>query len=177
MSEPFDPMQALSSQRRVMISGPLDATAMAAAAASLMFLDGSSAEPVTIVINSPGGPVQDSLGLFDTLSVMRTPLIVDVLGRAHGSAGALTAAAPGTRRIGASASISLHLDADTSAPPMPASDLAIFAAEHQHSRLALATAVSQRSGQTVEWVTENFDRGTVFGPSEAIELSLVDEIR
>lgn len=174
---PFDLRTAVTSQRRVMIFGPLDAPAATNAAATLMFLDGTSAEPVTVVVNSPGGPIADAMSLVDTIAVMRAPVTLDVVGRAHGSAGALVASAPGVRRITASASVALRLDRVVSPAGRTAGELATFADGVADAQRRLALVLGTRCGQTIEWVTEQFDRGGIFGPDEAIEHGLLDELR
>lgn len=170
---------AMLKQRRVMVSGRLDMTAVSGATAQLMFLDGNAADPpdpVNLVINSPGGPVDDALPLLDVLRLLRAPLTVDVLGRAEGSAGLVVAAAPGTRRLGATAAISLRLERE---PVLPGTAEALRRlADAQSQRDAsIADAVAERTGQSPEWVLQQFDRGGAVRGAEAVELGLVDEIR
>lgn len=174
---PMDLRSALTAQRRVMISGPLDMASATDAAATLMFLDGSGPDPVTVVVNSPGGPLADALGLIDTVALMRAPVTVDVLGRAHGSAGVVVAGAAGIRRMGASASLSLRLAAVATSDPMTAGELASFVEASLDSRRQLARAIGSRSNQTIEWVSEQFERGTMLSPADALRLNLIDEIR
>lgn len=174
---PFDLRSALTTQRRVMISGRLDTANSTDAAATLMFLDGSSADPVTVVINSPGGPLVDAVGLIDTIALMRAPVTIDVLGRAHGSAGLVVASAPGTRRMGASATISLRLGDEASPDRLTAEELTSVAEATAESHRRLALAIGTRSGQTIDWVLGQFDRGDTFAPADALDLGLIDAIR
>lgn len=176
---PFDLRSALTAQRRVMISGPLDAQSATNAAATLMFMDGSGSEPVTVVINSPGGALIDAVALIDTLALMQAPLTIEVLGRAHGTAGVIAAGAPGTRRMGASASLSLRIDELTTptSPRLTAGDMQILIEATTESHRRLAAAIGARSGQTIDWVLNQLDRGQIFSPAEAVDLGLVDQVR
>lgn len=168
--------QALLAQRRLMVSGPLDRGVVTTATAQLLVLDGEPAEPINVVINSAGGPLDDALPLLDTLRLVRAPLTIDVLGRAEGSAGVVVAAAPGNRRLGATASISLRLTRAQVAPAT-AEDMHRLASAQAQLEESVATAVADRSGQNVEWVLDQFDRGAVLRGNEAIDYGLVDEIR
>ena len=174
--EMTDLQQAMLAQRRVMISGPLEMGLVSAATAQLMFLDGESADPVNVVINSPGGQIEDALPLLDAMRLVQTPLVVDVLGRADGSAGVIVAAAPGTRRLGATASMSLRLSRANVAPGT-AEELQRLADAQAKLDQSVAAAVADRTGQTAEWVREQFDRGGVLRGAEAVDCGLVDEIR
>lgn len=171
-----DLQQAMLAQRRVMMSGPLEMGLVSTATAQLMFLDGESADPVNVVINSPGGRIDDALPLLDAMRLARTPLVVDVLGRAEGSAGVIVAAAPGTRRLGATASISLRLHRDAVAPGT-AEELQRLADAQSKLDRSVADAVAERTGQPAQWVLEQFDRGAVLRGAEAVGYGLVDEIR
>jgi len=173
----FGGRSASIDQRRVMLFGPLDAGAATKASATMMLLDGTSAEPASLVINSPGGPLSDALVLVDTVALMRAPVTVDVLGRAHGSAGAVVASAPGVRRISPTASLSLRLDPVPVSSARTANELATVAQSVADTRRRLAQLVGSRTGHTIEWVTEQFDCGGLFGPNEAVELHLVDDVR
>lgn len=159
-----------------MVSGPLDREVVATATAQLLVLDGEHAEPINVVINSPGGPFDDALPLLDTLRVVRAPLTIDVLGRAEGSAGVVVAAAPGNRRLGATASISLRLGRPR-VPTTTADDLLRLADAKADLERSVATVIADRSGQTVDWVLDQFDRGVAIRGNEAVDLGLVDEIR
>ena len=173
----INPGQLGLAQRRVMVSGPLDASTVAEACSVLMYLDGLSTDPLSVVVNSPGGPLGEALPLLDTLDLLRAPLTIDVLGRAHGSAGVVVAAAAGTRRIGRSASISLQLLPAASMAMASAEDLARRSAFERDLELAAATGVAERSGAELEWVQHQFDRGPVFSAQDAVTHGLVDDVR
>lgn len=165
-------------QRRVMIGGRLDPPTVGDAVARLMLLDGQSADPVALVINSPGGPLEDAVGLLDTLRLMRTPVTVDVLGRAHGSAGSVVAACPGRRRLGSTASISLRLEAS---PPdrrrLGADELERIAEAATDLQRRLGATVGTRAGRPIDWVLDQFERGPVWFGADAVAAGLADELR
>lgn len=180
MMTPDDALAAqMLAERRLMLAGPLDPSSVGAAVAQLMLFDGQSSDPVSVIVNSPGGVLEDALGLVDTVQLMRTPLTVDVLGQAHGSAGIFVAAAPGTRRLGATASISLRLGAAASADPAQrtAEELARMVEASDDLRRRLAALIGTRAGQTIEWVLDQFERGNTWFGADAAEAGLVDRLR
>lgn len=174
---PHEPLaqHLLTSQRRVMVSGALDVVSVADACAKLMFLDGVSDEPATILIGADSADLDVALPLLDTMSMLNMPLTVDVMGRAHGGAGVVVAAARGTRRIGASASISLRLQ--DPAVQGSASELAHLADHRNAQRDSVASVLALRTGQSVDWIRQEFDRGGIHAAAVAVDLGLVDEIR
>lgn len=170
-----DPGDLLRSTRRVMLSGTITAATTAEASMALMYLDGLSAEPAHLMINAGGGSIDDILGLIDTLALMRAPVVVEVRGRAHGAAGLLVAGAPGERTIGPTASISLRVDGSGFTGHRVTAAVAVATAERDaESRRRLAASIGRRSGQTIDWVLDQFDRGGTFGAAEAKAAGLVD---
>ena len=87
----------LFARRRVLLSGVLDGDAANRVAAQLMALDGRSAEPIEIVVNSDGGPIADVLTLLDIVGLMRAPVRTVCVGRATGTAAVLVACGTGGR--------------------------------------------------------------------------------
>lgn len=171
-----DLTRAMLAQRRIMASGPLDMGLVSTMTAQLMFLDTESGDPINLVVNSPGGAIDDALPLLDAMRLMRSPLTVDVLGRAETSAGVLVAASPGTRRLGATASISLRLKREQPAVGT-AEDLRRLAEAQAQLDQSVAAAVAERSGQTLDWVIEQLNQGTHVRGEDAVALGLIDELR
>lgn len=165
----------LTSQRRVMLSGALDPGVVAEACAKLMYLDGVGEDPATLLVGAGSPDLEMALPLLDTLSVMRMSVTVEVMGRAHGGAGVVVAAAPGLRRIGPSASISLRLD---DAPVHgTAHELRQLAEHRSEQRGSVASIVALRSDASIEWVLNEFERGGILSAADAVTAGIVDELR
>ena len=168
---------ALLAQRRIMLGGGVDAGTLNHVVAQLMLLDGQSAEPVSLVVTGATGNLESSLGLLDTLAVMRAPVTIDLLGAIVGGPAAALTAAPGLRRIGPTASLSLRLSAEPMAGTTNADVMAQEVARQQAVSMSVAERVAAASGQRVEWVLEEFDRGGPTNATEALARGLVDQIR
>ena len=61
-----------------------------------MALDGRSADPVEVIVNSEGGPLADVLAVVDVLGSMRARVDTTCLGRAKGTAAIVLACGTGT---------------------------------------------------------------------------------
>lgn len=106
---PDDPVRRLRADRRLLLMGPLDPTTADRVCAELMQADGRSADPIELIVNSPGGPTDAVLGLLDVISLLRAPLTTRCIGGAVGTAAIVVASGTAGRRIGANATLRLRL--------------------------------------------------------------------
>src|SRR5918994_561185 len=68
-------------------------------AASLMALDADGDDPVTLLVNSPGGPLDAGVAVVDVLDLLGAPVEATCIGQAVGTAAVVVACAtPGRRR-------------------------------------------------------------------------------
>jgi ATP-dependent Clp protease, protease subunit len=161
------------SVRTVLLGGPLEPDAVNEAAARLMALDGLSAEPITLLVNSPGGGLGEVTALLDVLDLVRAPVTVTVVGRAHGTAGALAAASPGRRTAGARATLSLRCGAEAEHQGT-VTELSRHAEGLRLVLDGLADRVARRSGRPRSWVADQLTNGTVHPAPQAVDLGLLD---
>ena len=108
-----DPVRRLYERRTVLLGRGLDSAAATDIAAELMSLDGRSGQPIELLVNSPGGPVDDVFAVLDVIALLRAPVTVTCFGRALGTAAVLLASGTGPRRATTNATISLRC------PPAP----------------------------------------------------------
>src|SRR5690606_22934844 len=72
--------ERLLERRTVMLDRPLDAEAASLVAAQLVSLDGEGDGPITLVVNSPGGPLDAVPAVLDALDLVRGPVDTTCLG-------------------------------------------------------------------------------------------------
>ncbi|HZB71744.1 MAG TPA: ATP-dependent Clp protease proteolytic subunit, partial [Acidimicrobiales bacterium] len=72
----------LFERRTVLLTGALDGEAATAAAASLMALDADGDDPVTLLVNSPGGPLDAGVAVVDVLDLLGAPVEATCIGQA-----------------------------------------------------------------------------------------------
>lgn len=162
-------------QRIVLVGGPLDHDAATEAIARLLALDGAGDQPIAVVVNSPGGPLADVVALLDVADSLRAPLEVTAMGRAHGTAGVLVAAAPGRRLAGPRASLSLRCDADEHGAGV-VGELATLAGSLAAARDALVARLAERTGRPGPWLADQLDHGTPLAAGDALDAGLVDAL-
>ena len=170
-----DARERLRNARTVFVSGPLDGAAVSSLCAELMAFDGESAADVEVIVNSPGGPIDEVSAVLDVIELMRAAVNATVVGAARGTAGVLAASANGRRRAAPNATISLRCET-----PRPshgtAEELARAAEEALVVRRRLSRALVAATGQPETLIDDELDRGVVHDAPGALALGLIDEI-
>jgi ATP-dependent Clp protease, protease subunit len=170
-----DPVSRLYERRRVLLGGPLDAAAATAVAAELMSLDGRSARDIELLVNSPGGPVEDVFAVLDVITLSRAPVNVTCFGRALGTAAIVLACGTGTRRATPNATVSLRCAPDTSL--VGSAREAEQRAEHERQvRDRVRRILGERTRLPADRIDHELDDGTQLDASGALELGIIDEI-
>jgi ATP-dependent Clp protease protease subunit len=130
---------------------------------------------ITLYINSPGGSVSAGMAIFDTMELIRPDVSTVVMGLAASMGQFLaTAGAPGKRYALPHSQIMMH-------QPLGGlggteTDITIRAESMRKLKRQLAELIAERSGQTVEKITEDSDRDRWFDPDEAVEYGLIDRV-
>jgi ATP-dependent Clp protease, protease subunit len=165
----------LFERRTVMLTGPLDGERVTGVAATLMALDGEGDAPVSLLVNSPGGPVDAGLAVVDVLDLLGVPVEATCIGQAVGTAAVVVACAtPGRRRAAPNARLSLRL-AEGSLEG-PAARLEREAAELLAVRDRLVDRLVAATGRPRDEVAAAADRGPLLSAEEAVAAGLVDEV-
>lgn len=170
-----DAYDRLYERRVVFARGPLDDRTATDLCAELLALDGASSEPVTLLVNSPGGPVGAVLPLVDTLGVLRAPVDTTCLGEAVGTAAVLLGVGPGTRRAGARSRISLRLGAEERLTGT-AGEVGRAVESWLWQRDQLVAALAARTGAPEEELRRQLDDGPGLDPPAALALGLLDRL-
>ena len=165
----------LFERRTVMLTGPLDGQAATAAAASLMALDAEGDDPVVLLVNSPGGPLDAGVAVVDVLDLLGVAVEATCIGQAVGTAAVVVACAtPGRRRAAPNARLSLRLAEDRLEGP--AGRLEREAAELLAARDRLVDRLVLATGRPRDEVAAATDRGPLLSAREALAAGLVDEV-
>ena len=171
-----DAEAGLLARRTLFLRGTLDDEAASELTAGLMLLDGVAADPVTLLINSGGGPLPAVFALLDTIRLMRAPVATVCVGQAAGTAAAVLALGTGGREAAPSATISLRVEARTE---LAGGALRVQRqAEHLASlRDRLADLLASASGLPLEVVRDELDSGRPLSAEEALGSRLIDRVR
>ncbi len=171
-----DPFALLFAQRRVFLRGALDHETATRAAAALMTLDGEAAEPVELLVTSPGGPVEAVWAVIDVLDAMRAPVRTVALGEATGTAAAVVACGTGGRLVAPHARLGLRLPAVEADGVLTAAELDDAARRHAEACAQLAARLAAATGRPFEAMAQDLDHGRSLTAAQACAVGLADEI-
>jgi len=166
--------ERLLERRTVMLDRPLDAEAASLVAAQLVSLDGEGDGPITLVVNSPGGPLDAVPAVLDALDLVRGPVDTTCLGQAGGTAAVVLAAGTGRRRIGPGAHVRLRLAEVELQEPADRIDAEV--AHLAELRRAVIDRLARCTGQERRLVERDVDAGRSLSAPEAVTYGLVDEV-
>lgn len=130
---------------------------------------------INLYINSPGGSVDDTLAIYDTMQFLNCDIATYCIGRAQsGGAIILTAGAKGKRYMLPHARVMIHqpfggLTGQTT-------DVMIQAEEILKAKAQLNEVLARHTGKTAKQVEADSERDRYFSAEEAKEYGLVDEV-
>lgn len=164
----------LLGRRTVVLDRALDGETATLIAAQLMTLDAAGGDPITLVVNSPGGPLDAAAAVLDTIDLVQGPLHTTCLGRADGTAAVVAASGTGRRRMGAGAQVRLRFaDIELTGP---ATRLGDDLAHQRELQRALVDRLVTITGQDRRLVERDVDAGRTLTADEAVTYGLADEV-
>lgn len=164
----------LLSRRTVLLDRPLDGETSMWVTAQLMTLDADGDDPIELIVNSPGGPLDAASAVLDTIDLVRGPIDTVCLGQAIGTAAIVVAGGTGRRRAGAMARLQLRLP-DVSVAGT-ATHLADEVAALNRLHRTMIDRLAAATGQTRQLVERDVERGRMLAGEDAVAYGLVDEI-
>ena len=162
--------------RVVFLIGEINQSSAARVMMQMLYLDNQKkGQDINFYINSPGGAVDDTLALYDTMRFLGSDVATYCLGRAYsGGAILLTAGAKGKRFILPHAKVMIHQP--YGGVTGQAEDIRIQAEQIIKAKTELNRLISECSGQSLEQVKEDSERDKYFTAQEAVAYGLVDEV-
>ena len=130
---------------------------------------------IHLYINSPGGSVDDTLAIYDTIQFLKCDVATYCVGQAaSGAAMILSAGTRGKRFALPHSKIMIHQP--WGGVTGQASDIQIQAEEILKSKRMLNEILAHHTGKTVEQIESETERDRYLTPTEAKEYGIVDEI-
>jgi ATP-dependent Clp protease, protease subunit len=165
----------LLARRTIMVDRALTVDTATMVAAQMMTLDADAdGETMTLLVNSPGGPIDAVGAVLDTIDLVGGPVDVSCLGQAVGTAAIVVAAGTGRRRAGPGTRFVLRLaDVELAGTAQRLGD---EVAAHRRLYDALVDRLTAATGQERRLVVRDLDRGRTLSADEAIAYGLIDEI-
>lgn len=130
---------------------------------------------VSLYINSPGGSVDDTLAIYDTMSFLNCPIATYCVGQAaSGAALILCAGTKGKRFALPHSKIMMHQP--WGGVTGQAADIEIQAEEILKAKRIINTLFAEHTGRPSEQIEQETERDRYMSAQEALEYGVVDEI-
>jgi len=142
----------------------------------LLYLDNKKRNnEINLYINSPGGSVDDTMAIYDTMRFVSSPISTYCIGRAQsGAAVILAAGTKGKRHALPHAKVMLHQP--WGGVTGQAADIKIQAEEILKAKQMINELLSKHTGQPVEKIAEETERDRYMTAQQALEYGLIDEV-
>ena len=135
----------------------------------------SPGRDISLYINSPGGSVDDTLAIYDTMQFLNCDMGTYCVGQAaSGAAMILAAGAKGKRFALPHSKIMIHQP--WGGVTGQATDIQIQAEEILKAKRMLNELLAKHTGRDVEQIEQETERDRYMTPQEAKEYGIVDEI-
>lgn len=168
--------ELLLENRVVFLVGEINQASAARLMMQMFYLENlKRGQEIHFYINSPGGAVDDTLAIYDTMRFLSSPVNTYCIGRAYsGGAVLLTAGQKGKRFILPHAKVMIHQP--YGGVGGQAEDIRIQAEQIIKSKNELIRILSRHTGQSEANVRRDGERDKYFSAMEAKEYGLVDEV-
>ena len=165
----------LMSKRTIYLNGEINDEAALSIITQLHYLEDNSQEPITLVINSPGGSVSAGLAIYDVMQALSCPVTTAAIGLAASMAALVLAAGTKGRRY-ASPNSRVMIHQPLGGAQGQASDIEITAREIRKTKQELYEIIAAHSGAPIEKIEKDADRDYWLSAREAKEYGLIDEV-
>ncbi len=172
----FDIYSRLLRERIVFLGQAIDADVANLVVAQLLFLDAEDPEKdIYLYINSPGGSVTASMGIYDTMKHIRPNVSTICLGLAASMGAFLLSAGTKGKRISLPHSrIMIHQP--LGGAQGQATDIEIQAKEILYHKQRLNELLAEHTGQPFARIQEDTERDFFMSAEEAKAYGLVDQV-
>ncbi len=172
----FDIYSRLLRERIIFLAEPVMPEMANRIVAQLLFLEAEDPDKdIYLYINSPGGSVNDGLGIYDTMNHIRPDVCTICYGMAA-SMGAflLGAGAKGKRSSLPSSRIMIHQP--SGGAQGQAVDIEIQAKEILYIKQQINQRMANYTGQSLLRIEEDTERDFYMSAQEAVEYGLIDQV-
>ncbi|TVS00796.1 MAG: ATP-dependent Clp protease proteolytic subunit [Phycisphaerales bacterium] len=168
--------ELLLENRIVFLIGEINHASAARVMMQMLYLENQKrGQEIALYINSPGGAVDDTLALYDTMRFLSSPVATYCIGRAYSGAALLLCSGTSGRRFALPhAKVMIHQP--YGGITGPAEDIRIQAEQIIKAKKELTRIIAEHTGKPIEEVTKDAERDRYFSAEEAKAYGLVDEV-
>jgi ATP-dependent Clp protease protease subunit len=166
----------LLENRIVFLIGEISYARAAEVIMKMLYLDNlKRSSEISLYINSPGGSVDDTMAIYDTMCFVSAPIATYCIGRAQsGAAVILAAGEKGKRHALPHAKVMLHQP--WGGVSGQAADIQIQAEEILKAKKMISEILARHTGQPKEKIIAETERDRYMTAEEAQEYGLIDEV-
>ena len=161
--------------RTLLVFGTITDTVAADVARRLIALDAESAEPIDMLVSSPGGHLESGDTIHDLVRFISAPVNMIGTGWVGSAATHLYLAAPRERRF-CLPNTRFLIHQPSGGAGGPASDIAIQAREMVKARERIAGTIAHQTGKPLEVVLADIERDRWMSAEEAVDYGLVSRV-
>ena len=168
--------ELLLENRVVFLIGEINQASAARVVMQMLYLENQKrGQDINFYINSPGGAVDDTLAIYDTMRFLSSDVATYCMGRAYsGGSVLLTAGAKGKRFILPHAKVMIHQP--YGGVYGQTEDVRIQAEQIIKAKKELIRILAKHTGQSIEAIERDSDRDKYFSAHEAKAYGLVDDV-
>ncbi len=166
----------LLDNRIIFLAGPISERSASVVVMRLLYLQSIKRDqPINLYINSPGGLVDQTLAIYDTMQFLSCEVATYCIGQASsGAAIILAAGTKGQRYVLPNSKIMLHQP--YGGITGQAEDIRIQAEEVLKDKKLLNDILAKHTSKDAEVIAQEIERDRFMSAKEALEYGLVDEI-
>jgi ATP-dependent Clp protease protease subunit len=161
--------------RTILLTGEIDKELGERLIRQLLLLESLSADPITILIDSPGGDVDAGFAIFDMIRFVKAPVRIVGMGLVASAAALVLLAVPRESRLGLPNSHYL-IHQPLSGIRGVATEIEIHARELEKTRERINRIIAGETGQTMERVQKDTDRDYWMSADEAMTYGLIARV-
>lgn len=168
--------ELLLENRIVFLVGEINHASAARVMMQMLYLENQKrGQEINFYVNSPGGAVDDTLAIYDTMRFISAPVATYCIGRAYSGAAVLLASGEkGKRYVLPHAKVMIHQP--FGGVGGQAEDIRIQAEQIIKSKHELIKILARHTGQSEDQVKKDSERDKYFDAAEAKSYGLVDEV-
>lgn len=161
--------------RTILLTGEVDKDLSEKVIRQLLLLESMSEEPITLLIDSPGGDVYAGFSIFDMIRFIKAPVRIVGMGLVASAAALILLAVPKERRFGLPNSAYL-IHQPLSGIQGVATEIEIHARELEKMKASLNAIIAEATGQSLERVSKDTDRDYWMNARESVSYGLIEKI-
>jgi ATP-dependent Clp protease protease subunit len=165
-------------ERKVFLWGGIDDKTAKNITEKLLYLElVAPGQPIDFFMNTPGGSITSGMSIYDTMTLISSPIRVIVTGIAASMGSILLCGAKkGNRLLYPNSRVLIHQPLIMGQIVAQAVDINIQAQEMEKTRAELNKILAASSGQPIDKITKDTDRDFYMNATEAIEYGLADRV-